>query len=68
MGGVLGILGIVTKPCCNCKEMKLSNFFGLNVRVMNDMSKCPPMMTVKWEEKVLKCDKREVRLSWQVPR
>ena len=67
MGGVLVFWELWQNHVVNCKEMKLSNFFGLNVKLKNDMSKCPPMMTDKWEEKVLKCDKREVRSSWQVP-
>ena len=47
----------------NCEEMKLHKILGLNVRMKNDVSKVSPIMTVKWEEKVLKCDKREVRSS-----
>ena len=29
----------------------------------NDEGKFSPIMTVKWEEKAPKCDKREARLS-----
>ena len=45
--------------------MKLCEILGLNVKLKNDHDKRKilPIMTVKWEEKVLKCDKREVRLS-----
>ena len=37
--------------------MKLCKILGLNVKLKNDESKSSPIMTVKWEEKVLKCDK-----------
>ena len=40
---------------------------GLNVKLKIDESKFSPMMTVKWEEKVLKCHKCKVRLSRWVP-
>ena len=43
--------------------MKLSKILGLNVKLKNEESKSSPIMTVKWEEKVLKCDKGEARLS-----
>ena len=43
--------------------MKLCKILGLNVKLENDESKFLPIMTVKLEEKVVKCDKREVRLS-----
>ena len=47
----------------NCEEMKLCKILSLNVKLKNDKRKFLPIMTVKWEEKVLKCDKREVRSS-----
>ena len=47
----------------NCVEMKLCKILGLNVKLENDESKFSPIMTVKWEEKVLKCDKRVVQSS-----
>ena len=58
-------MGIVTKTwhVVNCEEMELCKILGLNVKLKNDKSKFSPIMTVKWEEKVLKCDKREARLS-----
>ena len=40
--------------------MKLCKIFGLNVKLKNDKSKFSPIMTVKWEENVLKCDKRDI--------
>ena len=40
--------------------MKVSKILGLNVKQKNVKSKFSP---VKWEQKVLKCDKREVRSS-----
>ena len=43
--------------------MKLCKILGLNVKLKNDESKSSPIMTVKWEEKVLKCDKGVVRSS-----
>ena len=43
--------------------MKLSNILGLNMKLKNDESESLPVRTVKLEEKVLKCDKREARLS-----
>ena len=43
--------------------MKLCKILGLDVQLKNDERKFWPIMTVKWEEKVLKCDKSEVRLS-----
>ena len=43
--------------------MKLSKILGLNVKLMDDESNSSSMMTVMWEEKVLKCDKHEVQSS-----
>ena len=43
--------------------MKLCKILGLNVKLKNDESKSSPIMTVKWKEKVLKCDKGVVRSS-----
>ena len=40
--------------------MKLCEISGLNVKLKNDEGKFSPIMTVKWEEKVLKCDKPEL--------
>ena len=40
--------------------MKLCKILGLNVKLKPDESKFSPIMTVKWEEKVLKCDNPEV--------
>ena len=51
----------------NCEEMKLCKILGLNVKLKNDESKILPIMTVKWEEKVLKCEECEVRLSRSGP-
>ena len=39
--------------------MKLCKLLGLNVKLKNDERKFSPEITVKWEESVLKCDKRE---------
>ena len=36
---------------------------SLNVKLKNDESELSPIMTVKFEEKVLKCDKREVHVQ-----
>ena len=36
---------------------------GLNVKLENDESELSPIMTVKWKERVLKCDKREVHVQ-----
>ena len=36
---------------------------GLNVKLKNGEGKFLSIMTVKWEEKVCKCDKREVQSS-----
>ena len=44
----------------NREEMKLCKILGLKVELKNDKSKFSPIMTFKWEEKVLKCDKSEV--------
>ena len=41
--------------------MKFGKIFGLNVKLKNDESKFSITMTVKWEEKVLKCDNREAQ-------
>ena len=43
--------------------MKLSKVLGLSVKLKNDESRFSPVMTVKWEETVLKGDKGEVRSS-----
>ena len=47
--------------------MKLCKILGLNVKLKNDYCKFLPMMTVKWDKKVLKCGKREVQSSRLVP-
>ena len=44
----------------NCEEMKLCKILSLNVKLKNDENNLFPIMTGKWEERVLKCDKREV--------
>ena len=49
-GGHTGLLGIVTKPCCQLQRNKT-----------NYESKFSPKMTVKCQEKVLKCDKPEIQ-------
>ena len=41
--------------------MKFGKILGLNVKLKNDESKFSITMTVKGEEKVLKCDKREAQ-------
>ena len=41
--------------------MKFGKILGSNVKLKNDESKFPITMTVKWEEKVLICDKREAQ-------
>ena len=56
-------MGIVTKHVVNCEEMKLCTIVGLDVKLKNDESKFLPKMTVKWEKKVLKFDKCEVKSS-----
>ena len=43
--------------------MKLRKILGVNVKLKNERRKFSPIMTVKWEEKVLKCDKRKVQSS-----
>ena len=43
----------------NCEEMKLCKILSLNVKLKNDENKLSPIMTGKWEENVLKCNKRE---------
>ena len=43
--------------------MNVSKILGLNVKQKNDESKFLLIMTVKWEEKVLICDKCGVQLS-----
>mgnify|MGYP001804259040 CR=1 FL=1 len=43
-------MGIVTKPCCQLQRNKT-----------NYESKFSPKMTVKCQEKVLKCDKPEIQ-------
>ena len=45
------------------EEMNLFKILGLNGKLRNDKSKLSPIMTVRWEEKVLKFDKHEVRAS-----
>ena len=47
----------------NCEEMKLCKILGLNVKLKNYESIFSPIMTVKREENLLKCDKCEVRSS-----
>ena len=47
----------------NCEEMKLCKILGLNVKLENYESIFSPIMTVKREENLLKCDKCEVRSS-----
>ena len=41
----------------NCKEIKLCKILGLNVKLRNDVSRFSPIITVKSEEKLPKCDK-----------
>ena len=55
-GGHTGLLGIVTKPCCQLQRNKTNN-----------ESKFSPKMTVKCQKKVLKCEKPEVQSSREVP-
>ena len=43
--------------------MKLGKILGFNVKLKNDGIKCSTIVTFKWEEQVLKCDKREVSKS-----
>ena len=47
--------------------MKLYKILDLKVKLKTDEIKFQPIMTVKWEEKVLQCDKCEVKLSRQDP-
>ena len=42
--------------------MKVGKISSLNVKLKNDKSKTWQLMTVKWEQRVLKCDKCEVPL------
>ena len=49
------------------KKIKLSKILGLNVKLKDDKSKFLPIMTVKWEEKVLNWVKYEVQHSWYAP-
>ena len=39
--------------------MKLCKILGLNMELKNDESKFLSRMTVEWEEKFFKCEKRE---------
>ena len=41
--------------------MQFGKILGLNVKLKNDESKFSKTMTVKGEEKVLKCDKCEAQ-------
>ena len=45
------------------EEMNICKILGLNLKLKNDERKYSSIMTVKLEENVLKCDKREVRLA-----
>ena len=56
-------MGIVTKHVVNCEEMKLCKIVGLNVKVKTDESKNLPIMTDKWENNALNCDKCEVLVT-----
>ena len=67
MGGILVFWESWQNHVVNCDKMKLCKIFGLYVKLKNDKSKFLPMMTAKWEEKVLKRDKLEAWSSWQVP-
>ena len=59
MGDILVFWESQRKHVVNCEEMKLCKTFGLNVKLKNDESKFLSRMTVEWEEKVVKCEKRE---------
>ena len=63
MGGILVIWERWRNHVVNWEEMRVGKILSLNVKLKNDESKFLPIMTVKWEEKVLKCDKCEVRSS-----
>ena len=63
MGGMLVIWESWQNHVVNWEEMKDCKILSLNVKLKNDESKFSPIMTVKWEEKVLKCDKCEERSS-----
>ena len=61
-GGILVFWEPCQKHPIRCKEIKLWNILDLNVKVKTDESKIWPKMTVKCEDEMLKCDKREVIL------
>ena len=56
-GGHTGLLGTLTI------STRLNKILGLNVTMKNDKSNFLPIMTVKLEENVVKCDKGGVRSS-----
>ena len=60
MGGILVLSESLQNHVVNCEEMRLCKILGLKVKLKNDESKFLLKMTVKWEDKVLKCGKREV--------
>ena len=66
IGGILVFWELWGNHIINCEEIKPRKILGLNVKLKNDESKFSTIMTVKWEENVLKCDKGEVWSSWQV--
>ena len=53
LGGILVFWELWRNHVVNCEEMKLCKNLGLNVKLKNDESKFSPMMTAKWEEKVV---------------
>ena len=61
--GILVFWESLRNHLVNCEEMKYCKILGLNVKLKNDESKFSSIMTVKWEEKVLKSDKCEAMLS-----
>ena len=63
VGGILVFWESWRNHVVNWEEMILCKILGLNVKLKNDKSKSSPIMTVKWEEQVLKCDKGEARSS-----
>ena len=63
VSALLLLVGGHTGHLVNCEEMKLCKILGLNVKLKNYKSIFSPIMTVKREENLLKCDKCEVRSS-----
>ena len=58
-GFLLEIIGSGQKHPVKCEEIKLRNTLDLNVKVKTDESKIWPIMTVKCEDEMLKCDKQD---------